>query len=91
MKHADAATFQRIATLLDALRKRPELREPRPGTFYLKSRAFLHFHDDPAGIFADVKLDGHEFSRLAVTTQAQQRALLKHIDGCLGQSTPRPR
>jgi len=27
------------------------------GMFYLKSKPFLHFHDAPAGIFADVKLD----------------------------------
>ncbi len=46
-----------IADLLEKLRQRPVLREKSPGIFLLKSRAFLHFHDDPAGIFADMKLD----------------------------------
>ena len=31
------------------------LTERTPGTFYRRSRAFLHFHADPAGIFADVR------------------------------------
>jgi hypothetical protein len=86
VKHAGPATFARIPTLLEALRQRPQLKEPRPGTFYLKSKAFLHFHDDPGGVFADVKLDGIEFTRLPVTTRAEQRALLRHIDACLDGS-----
>jgi hypothetical protein len=84
VKHAGPETFARIAGLLDELRRREGLREPRPGTFYIRSKAFLHFHDDPAGIFADVKLDLVDFTRLAVTTPAQQRALLVRIDACLG-------
>jgi hypothetical protein len=87
VKHADPATFARIPTLLLELRQRPQLKERRPGTFYLKSSAFLHFHDDPDGVFADVKLDGVEFTRLPVTTRAQQRALLRHIDACLNGSS----
>jgi hypothetical protein len=89
VKHAGPTTLAQLAKLLDALRQRPQLREPRPGTFYLKSKAFLHFHEDPAGIFADVKLDFVEFTRLPATTRGQQRALLQRVDACLG--TPRPR
>jgi hypothetical protein len=84
VKHAGPATFARIPTLLEELRQRPQLKERRPGTFYLKSKAFLHFHDDPGGVFADVKLDGMEFSRWPVTTRTEQRALLQRIDTCLG-------
>lgn len=58
------------------------LRERRPGIFELKSRAFLHFHDDPSGIFADVRL-AEEFVRLPVTTRSQQADLLDRIDDCL--------
>jgi hypothetical protein len=86
VKHAGPATFARIPALLEELRQRPQLAERRPGTFYLKSKAFLHFHDDPDGVFADVKLDGVEFTRLPVTTRAEQRALLRHIDAHLGGS-----
>ena len=82
MKHAGPTTLARIAPLLDALRARPVLRERRPGSFELKSRAFLHFHDDPAGIFADVRL-ADEFVRLEVTTPSQQADLLARVDDCL--------
>jgi hypothetical protein len=80
VKHADTATFERLADVLDALRTMPELREPRPGTFYRKSRAFVHFHDDPTGIFADVRLDpASDFVRVEVTTGPQRRTFLTSV------------
>ncbi|HEY2989099.1 MAG TPA: hypothetical protein VGL11_15310 [Candidatus Binatia bacterium] len=51
--------------------------------FYLKSKAFLHFHDDPAGIFADVKLDLANYSRCRATTRREQEGLLRRIDKSL--------
>jgi len=83
MKHASAATLEQLSDLLQDLRKRAPLREPRPGCFYLKSKSFLHFHEDPAGVFADVKLDRIDFTRCPVTTRSQQRALLARVDRCL--------
>jgi hypothetical protein len=82
MKHAGPTALARIAPLLDELRARPALRERRPGVFELKARSFLHFHDDPTGIFADVRL-GAEFVRMPVTSSAQQSDLLARIDDCL--------
>lgn len=82
MRHAGPDTLARIAPLLEALRALPALREARPGVFELKSRAFLHFHDDPSGVFADVRL-AHEFVRLPVTSPSQQADLLERIDDCL--------
>jgi len=82
MKHAGPGTLARISPLLDELRARPVLRERRPGVFELKSRAFLHFHDDPSGIFADVRL-AEGFVRLLVTSRSQQSDLLERIDDCL--------
>jgi hypothetical protein len=82
MKHAGPATLARIAHLLEALRGRTVLRERRPGVFYLGSRAFLHFHDDPSGVFADVRL-ADEFVRLPVTRREEQLELLDRIDECL--------
>jgi hypothetical protein len=82
VKHAGQATLARIAPLLEQLRVRTVLREHRPGVFYLKSRAFLHFHDDPAGVFADLRLAG-QFVRLPVTTAVEQADLLERIDDCL--------
>ena len=82
MKHAGPATLERIGPLLRKLRSRPALREARPGVFSLKSRAFLHFHDDPSGIYADVRFSA-EFVRLRVTTRSEQADLLDRIDCCL--------
>jgi hypothetical protein len=82
MKHAGPKTFARIGPLLEELRGRAALREQRPGVFFLKSRAFLHFHDDPAGVFADVRL-ADEFVRLRVTSRSEQSDFLDRIDDCL--------
>lgn len=82
MKHAGPATLARISPLLEELRARPVLREMRPGVFYLRSCAFLHFHDDPGGIFADVRLS-EDFVRMPVTSRSQQSELLERIDDCL--------
>ena len=79
MKHAGADTLARLPDLLGEVRKLPQLRENSPGTFYLKSKAYLHFHEDPAGIFADVKLDLAEFARMRATTAKEQKALLAKI------------
>lgn len=80
MKHATAATLARIGTLLGKLRTWPLLKEKSPGIFYLRGRAFLHFHEDPSGIFADVRLDGADFSRFRAGTATEQEALLEAID-----------
>jgi len=82
MKHAGPSTLARISSLLEDLRARAALEEKRAGVFYLKSRAFLHFHDDPGGVFADVRL-ADEFVRLRVTTSSEQSDLLERIDDCL--------
>ncbi len=45
------------------------------------------FHEDPAGLFADVKLEGADFTRLRVSTQAERRALLAAVRRALERST----
>lgn len=78
MKHATAAGLAGIEGLLGQVRQIPGLVEKRPGVFYRKSRAFLHFHEDPAGLFADYR-PGEEWIRLPVGTAAEQAALLVAI------------
>lgn len=75
MKHATKETLKSIAPLLRSLSAHDELRERAPGTFYVKSNAFLHFHEDPAGIFADVKVDG-AWQRVPVNSKREQEHLL---------------
>jgi hypothetical protein len=81
MKHASAATLTQLEPVLAQVRLFPGLKEKKVGTFYLHGSAFLHFHEDPAGLFADVKLDGKSFSRFAVNSKTEQRALLTAISG----------
>jgi hypothetical protein len=69
----------KIAPLLAELRRRAVLREGRPGHFFLGRQEILHFHDDPDGVFADLRLsDG--FVRLRATSDAEQAELLGRID-----------
>jgi len=85
VKHAGPEALTRLAPLLEQLRNRSALVERRPGVYYLKSRAFLHFHEDPSGDFADVRL-ADDFERLPVGTKAQRAQLMKRIDETLKRS-----
>jgi hypothetical protein len=85
MKHAGAAALDRLEDLLAAIRRRSCLREKARGVFYLKSRAFLHFHEDPAGLFADIRAASDaDFVRLRVDDAAGRAALLEKIDHATG-------
>jgi hypothetical protein len=75
VRHARPDDLGPLSDLLASLREFDDLTERKPGTFYRRSNAFLHFHVDPAGLFADLKVDG-EFQRFRVTTKAEQRRLL---------------
>ena len=79
---AGPATFARISRLLEELRDHPLLREPRSGVFYLESREILHFHDNPSGVWADLRLGG-EIVRLPVTSRSEQLELLGRIEDSL--------
>jgi hypothetical protein len=79
MKHAGPATLMTLEKLLEKLRVLPGLVEKRPGIFYLKSKAYLHFHEDAAGIFADVRLAGDDFERFAVNPSQDHEALIERI------------
>lgn len=86
MKHAGRAALATVEPLLAELRTAQGLVEKRPGVFYRKSRAFLHFHEDQAGIFADVRIDG-EWQRLPASTVPAQRKLVRLAAACL-RGTP---
>jgi hypothetical protein len=78
MRHATPETIATIGELLDGLRAVDGLTEKRPGAFSRGSRAFLHFHEDPTGIYADVRF-ADEFERGRVTTRREQRALVARV------------
>lgn len=77
MKHATAGALDQLEPLLERLRSLPGLVEKSRGVFYRKSKAFLHFHEDPRGLFADLRdADGSDFERFEVTAEAGREALL---------------
>ena len=77
MKHAGAAALDRLEPLLAAVRALPGPVEKTRGVFYLKSKAFLHFHEDPAGLFADLRdAQGKDFDRIDVTAEPGREQLL---------------
>nr|MEA2799463.1 hypothetical protein [Phenylobacterium sp.] len=73
MRHARDADLDRLDDLLAELRTLPGLVEKKRGVFYRKSRGFLHFHEDPKGMFADIS-DPDE--RIDVTEAAGKAALM---------------
>ncbi|HXA40166.1 MAG TPA: hypothetical protein VNW53_14295 [Phenylobacterium sp.] len=73
MRHARDQDLDRLEDLLAQLRALPGLVEKKRGVFYRKSRGFLHFHEDPKGMFADIS-DPDE--RIDVTEPAGQAALM---------------
>src|SRR5258708_32090566 len=83
VKHAGRQALAALAPMLRKVREHVSLIERAPGTFYRKSRAFLHFHEDPSGIYADVKLDGAIFTKLRAKTPQEQGHLLMLIDEAL--------
>ncbi|MDJ0705799.1 MAG: hypothetical protein QNJ46_21235 [Leptolyngbyaceae cyanobacterium MO_188.B28] len=63
MKHASEKTINLLEPFLEEIRSLQGLKEKKPGIFYRKSRAFLHFHEDGDNIYADVRLKEPEFER----------------------------
>jgi len=78
MKHAGPAALDQLDDLLARIRARADLREKSRGCFYHGGRGFLHFHEDPEGLFADLKIAG-EFERFRVSTRAERAAFLKKL------------
>lgn len=83
MKHAGAQALDRLEPLLARLRGFDALKERSRGVFYFKSRAFLHFHEDPAGLFADIRAATGDFERLKVDDPAGQGTLLGKVEAAL--------
>lgn len=79
MRHATPDDLEEVGALLEQLRTVPGLVERKPGTFYWRSRAFFHFHQDASGMYVDARLDGEDFERLRVTTAKEQARFLAQV------------
>jgi hypothetical protein len=82
MRHAGAEALAVLSELLQKLKNRTGLVERKPGIFYVKGKAFLHFHEDGAGLFADLR-QGGDWLRLAVNDLGDQERLLAAVDRTL--------
>jgi hypothetical protein len=78
MKHAGAQALDALESLLQQLRTHAGLTERKRGAFYHKSSGFLHFHEDPAGLFADLKI-GDDYQRFPVNSAAERTLLTQRV------------
>lgn len=77
MARADTDALASLAPVLRQLRDIKGIREERPGIFYARREAFVHFHGDASGLYADLKKSGGAgFDRYPLATPAQQRKLV---------------
>jgi hypothetical protein len=85
VRHARTEALDGLEPFLERLRAVPGLVEKKRGVFYVRSRAFLHFHEDPSGLHADVRL-GPEFTRVRAETADERDALLARIQEARAQA-----
>jgi hypothetical protein len=86
MRYARIDTLRQLSDLLGQIRLEPGIEEKRTGIFYRNSRSFLHFHEDPAAVFADIgRGTGSDFDRYPVNTIEQRKMLLAAIDRALNE------
>jgi hypothetical protein len=78
VKHATAPALDRLEPLLTRLRRIEGLKEKSRGVFYVKSKAVLHFHEDPTGLFADFRSTG-DWQRISMSTEAECIGLLRDV------------
>jgi hypothetical protein len=84
MRHARDEDLDQIDPLLGKIRALGTLIERKRGVFYAGSRAFLHFHEDRAGMFADLR-DGEGFVRHRVSSAREQRDFLRVLRDTLDE------
>ena len=78
MRHARPDALDRLEALLAELRTFEALVEKRRGVFYRGSKAFVHFHEGPTGLYADVRV-GADFERFSVNSPEQRQALIGDV------------
>jgi hypothetical protein len=76
MKHAGPDALDRLEPILREIRSLGGLKEKKRGAFYCGSSGFLHFHEDPAGFFADLKI-GDDFVRFPINSKTQRQTFLR--------------
>jgi hypothetical protein len=71
MAHASPEDLNALSPLLRQLREIKGLTEKKPGTYYCKGNAFIHFHISDGLVEVDIKkVPGAGFDRFAVSTSS---------------------
>lgn len=78
MKHAGPDALDRLDNVLHRLREIPGLTERSRGVFYRGGKAFLHFHEDPTGLYADLRR-AETFERFRVNSMDERSELLRLV------------
>ncbi len=86
MKHAGPEALDQLEPILEEIRRLGGLKEKKRGAFYCGSIGFLHFHEDPAGFFADLKV-GDDFIRLPINSKTQIQTFLRRAAAALKAAT----
>jgi hypothetical protein len=81
MKHAGPEALDKLEPILEEIR-RLGLKEKKRGSFHCRSSGFLHFHEDPAGFFADLKV-GDDYVRLPINSKTQTQTFLRRVAAAL--------
>lgn len=85
MIHATASALNKLEPLLKRLRNFTKLREKSRGIFYYKSKAFLHFHEDRQGLFADVSISS-TWTRFSVNSINDHQQLIDVVKSEIGSA-----
>lgn len=82
MRHAGPDALDQLEPILEEIRRLGGLKEKKRGAFYCGASGFLHFHEDPAGFFADLKID-HDYVRFPINSKTQTQTFLRRAAAAL--------
>ena len=82
MKHAGPEALDQLEPILEEIRRLGGLKEKKRGSFQCGSNGFLHFHEDPAGFFADLKV-GDDYQRFPINSKTQTQTFLRRAVAAL--------
>ena len=75
-------TIEALSILLNFLKSYEILNEVKPTNFHLNGKGFIHFHDEPDGLWADIFLSKGRL-RMPVNIDAEQENVIGTIEPTL--------
>jgi hypothetical protein len=85
MKHAGPEALDQLEPILEEIRRLDGLKEKKRGSFYCRSSGFLHFHEDLAGFFADLKVDD-DYVRFPINSKTETQTFLRRAAAALSSA-----